>query len=289
MSCPEDNTLRACPPAEEGKALSGLYRGALRPLLPLLSSKAVSAAGGAALSTRASAALVPGFIRRTGIDMSDFESREWRSFNDFFTRGLRPGARPVDTDPLALVSPCDSRLLALDITPDLTFQIKGGDYSVSSLLRNRRLAEDFAGGRCLIFRLCVDDYHRYCYFDDGSKGGNIPLPGRYYTVQPVALEHHDFFKENSREYTVMATRHFGKAVQVEVGATFVGRIENHHGVCSFRRGEEKGMFLFGGSTIVLLLGKNAADIDPRIIENTSRGLETRVLMGRRIGHARREG
>ena len=289
MSCPEDNSLRACPPAEEGKALSGLYRGALRPLLPLLSSKAVSAAGGAALSTRASAALVPGFIRRTGIDMSDFESREWRSFNDFFTRGLRPGARPVDTDPLALISPCDSRLLALDITPDLTFRIKGGDYSVSSLLRNRRLAEDFAGGRCLIFRLCVDDYHRYCYFDDGSKGGNIPLPGRYYTVRPVALEHHDFFKENSREYTVMATRHFGKAVQVEVGATFVGRIENHHGVCSFRRGEEKGMFLFGGSTIVLLLGKNAADIDPRIIENTSRGLETRVLMGRRIGHARREG
>ena len=289
MSCPEDNSLRACPPAEEGKALSGLYRGALRPLLPLLSSKAVSAAGGAALSTRASAALVPGFIRRTGIDMSDFESREWRSFNDFFTRGLRPGARPVDTDPLALVSPCDSRLLALDITPGLTFQIKGGDYSVSSLLRNRRLAEDFAGGRCLIFRLCVDDYHRYCYFDDGSKGGNIPLPGRYYTVRPVALEHHDFFKENSREYTVMATRHFGKAVQVEVGATFVGRIENHHGVCSFRRGEEKGMFLFGGSTIVLLLGKNAADIDPRIIENTSRGLETRVLLGQRIGHARREG
>lgn len=289
MSCPEDNSLRACPPAEEGKALSGLYRGALRPLLPLLSSKAVSAAGGAALSTRASAALVPGFIRRAGIDMSDFESREWRSFNDFFTRGLRPGARPVDTDPLALVSPCDSRLLALDITPDLTFQIKGGDYSVSSLLRNRRLAEDFAGGRCLIFRLCVDDYHRYCYFDDGSKGGNIPLPGRYYTVRPVALEHHDFFKENSREYTVMATRHFGKAVQVEVGATFVGRIENHHGVCSFRRGEEKGMFLFGGSTIVLLLGKNAADIDPRIIENTSRGLETRVLLGQRIGHARREG
>lgn len=289
MSCPEDNSLRACPPAEEGKALSGLYRGALRPLLPLLSSKAVSAAGGAAMSTRASAALVPGFIRRAGIDMSDFESREWRSFNDFFTRGLRPGARPVDPDPLALVSPCDSRLLALDITPDLTFRIKGGDYSVSSLLRNRRLAEDFAGGRCLIFRLCVDDYHRYCYFDDGSKGCNIPLPGRYYTVQPVALERHDFFKENSREYTVMATRHFGKAVQVEVGATFVGRIENHHGVCSFRRGEEKGMFLFGGSTIVLLLGKNAADIDPRIIENTSRGLETRVLLGQRIGHARHEG
>ncbi len=289
MSCPEDNTLRACPPAEEGKALSGLYRGALRPLLPLLSSKAVSAAGGAALSTRASAALVPGFIRRTGIDMSDFESREWRSFNDFFTRGLRPGARPVDPDPLALVSPCDSRLLALDITPDLTFQIKGGDYSVSSLLRNRDLAEDFAGGRCLIFRLCVDDYHRYCYFDDGSKGGNIPLPGRYYTVRPVALEHHDFFKENSREYTVMATRHFGKAVQVEIGATFVGRIENHHGAYAFRRGEEKGMFLFGGSTIVLLLGKDAADIDPRIIENTSRGLETRVLLGQRIGHARREG
>ena len=146
MSCPEDNTLRACPPAEEGKALSSLYRGALRPLLPLLSSKAASAAGGAAMSTRASAALVPGFIRRAGIDMSDFESREWRSFNDFFTRGLRPGARPVDPDPLALVSPCDSRLLALDITPDLTFRIKGGDYSVSSLLRNRRLAEDFAGG-----------------------------------------------------------------------------------------------------------------------------------------------
>ena len=79
------------------------------------------------------------------------------------------------------------------------------------------------------------------------------------------------------------------AAQIEVGAMLVGKIRNLHGPCRFERGQEKGMFLFGGSTIVLLLGQNAADIDPRIIENTSRGLETRVLLGQRIGHARHAG
>lgn len=275
----------ACPPAHEGGLLKQLYRGALRPLLPLAASKAVSSAGGFVMSSPLSRPFIKGFVRRNAIDMNQYIPTRYPSFNDFFTRSIRPGARPIPKDGGLLISPCDSRLTAYDISDDLTFEIKGGRYSVASLLKNPPLAQGFAGGLCLVFRLSVDDYHRYCYFDDGKKGENIVLPGRYYTVQPIALERADFYKENSRQYTVMDTGHFGRAVQVEIGATFVGRISNFHGRHTFCRGEEKGMFEFGGSTVVLLLQKGAAALDGDIAGNSSLGFETRVLMGEVIGRS----
>ncbi len=276
---------KPCAPPADGALMRSLYGGALSPLLTLVSRKGVSDLGGAALSTRASAALIGRFVRKNGIDMSQYPARDYASFNDFFTRGLKPGLRPLPEDESALMAPCDSRLTAYDVAPDLTFRIKGGTYSVASLLKNQELAARFAGGLCLVFRLCVDDYHRYVYFDDCVKGENVRLAGRYYTVQPVALRSHDYFKENAREYTVLDTAHFGRCVQAEIGATFVGRIVNCHGAGVFRRGEEKGMFEFGGSTVVLLLPPGAAELDDDIRQNSRLGCETRVLLGEKIGRA----
>ena len=83
--------------------------------------------------------------------------------------------------------------------------------------------------------------------------------------------------------TVMETEHFGKAVQIEVGAMLVGKIANLHGSGPVKRGDEKGMFLYGGSTVVLLLKKDAATIPNELYENTKNGLETPVRMGQQIG------
>lgn len=262
-----------------------IYGGRLSFLRGVSSSRGISALGGAFLSSPLSKPLIKGFIKRNNIDMSEYPLRDYKSFDDFFTREIKPAKRPVDMGPLSLISPCDGLLTCLEITPELEFVIKGGRYSVASLLKNRDLAQKFLGGRCLIFRLCVHNYHRYCYFDNCQKGVNIPIRGRYYTVRPEALGVADYFSENSREYTLLKTENFGTAVQVEIGAAMVGKIVNLHQAGSFKRGEEKGMFRFGGSTIVLLLQKGSCGIFPEIEAACLKGEEYPVRMGQAIGTA----
>ena len=269
---------------KQNRLLSRLYgSSAGRMLLKLLTAPTLSRAAGAFMDSRLSKPLIKPFIRRSGIDMSQFEQRDFRSYNDFFTRRVLPGKRTVDMSPERLISPCDSKLTVYSIDRRSVFRIKGSRYRVSDLLGSRELAQRYCGGLCLIFRLEVDDYHRYCYFDSGRKSENIFISGELHTVNPIALEKYNIYKRNSREYTIMETENFGTAAQIEVGAMMVGRICNLHGAGEFVRGEEKGRFEFGGSTIVLLLEKGVAVIDADILKNSSEGIETAVKYGEGIG------
>lgn len=226
------------------------------------------------------------FIQKNRIDMAQYEQREYRSYNDFFTRRALPAARPVDLSPSHLVAPCDAKLTAYPVTEDARWLIKGAPYTVSELLGGDPLAARFRGGTCLIFRLAVDDYHRYCYFDSGVQGPGRVLPGVLHTVQPVALRRANVYHRNCRAYTLLHTDHFGDAVQVEVGALMVGRIVNlHRAGHAFQRGDEKGYFEFGGSTVVLLLGPGAAAVEEEILAATAAGYETAVRLGECIGTA----
>ena len=150
-------------------------------------------------------------------------------------------------------------------------------------MRDKALAERFRGGYCFVFRLGVEDYHRYFYIDDGVKGENVFIPGKLHTVQPAALEKRRVFAENCREYTAIRTAHFGCVVQAEVGAMMVGRIVNRDGAGTCKRGQEKGRFEFGGSTVVLFVGKDRVIPDAELLENTKRGAETGVWCGERLG------
>ena len=214
--------------------------------------------------------------------MADYLPETYHSFNDFFTRHIRPELRPLPQDPACLSAPCDGRLSAYHLEETGVFDIKGSRYDVRALLGDDPRAALFAGGDCLVFRLCVDDYHRYHYIDDGEKGENVFIPGRLHTVRPIALEHTNVFIQNCREYTLMQTRHFGTVAQIEVGALLVGRICNHDGAGAFTRGAEKGCFYYGGSTVVLLLQKGRATVDERFFAATRRGEEPRVLLGQRL-------
>lgn len=284
MSYSERGTRPPCPPPAEGGVLASLYGGRLSFLLPLVSAPFLSRLAGTFLDSRLSIPFIRGFIRKNNIDMSDYPEEKYKSFNAFFTRDIRPERRPgrTESDPRDLISPADSRLTVYPIGADTTFRIKYGTYSVASLLGDRAVAQIFAGGYCMVFRLSVDDYHRYCFFDSGRMGRHWRIPGKYYTVQPAALRTHDYFKENTRECCLMETDHFGRAACVEIGATFVGRIVNRW-ADAFARGEEKGRFEFGGSTVVVLLKKDAAVIDPDILENSQKGMETRVRIGEPVG------
>ncbi len=268
----------------QARALHYLYEtNAGRKLLPLLTHPAVSALGGAVLGHPLSTVAIPFFIRSCGIRTEEYEPCVHRSFNSFFTRKIKPDARPADMDPDALISPCDAKLTAYPITMDSVFQIKQSAYRVADLVGCKKLAARFTGGQCLIFRLTVDDYHRYCYPDDGTKGENRFLGGELHTVNPIALGQYNIYKRNCRSVTLLHTAHFGDVAQIEVGAMLVGKITNHHGRAQIRRGEEKGLFEFGGSTIVLLLEAGKAALDEDILQNSAAGDETVVRCGMRIG------
>ena len=270
--------------AKQNKLLKKLYGNVFgRVLLKTLTAPAISKAAGCFMDSPPSKLLIKPFIRRSGIDTSQYIMTGFRSYNDFFTRVIKPGKRPIDRTPDHLISPCDSKLTAYKIGRDSIFRIKGSRYRITDLLQNDFLAKRFSGGYCLIFRLEVDDYHRYCYIDDGTKSENTFIAGELHTVNPIALERYNIYKRNCREYTVLHTENFGDVVQVEVGAMMVGRIVNHHGEASFRRGDEKGKFEFGGSTIVMLFGKDSIRIDEDILRNSAEGIETVVKYGEKIG------
>ena len=253
-------------------------------LLRPLTARPLSRAAGWLLNQRVSCALIGHFIRKSGVRMADYLPETYHSFNDFFTRHIRPELRPLPQDPACLSAPCDGRLSAYHLEETGVFDIKGSRYDVRALLGGDPRAALFAGGDCLVFRLCVDDYHRYHYIDDGEKGENVFIPGRLHTVRPIALEHTNVFIQNCREYTLMQTRHFGTVAQIEVGALLVGRICNLHGAGPIQRGAEKGRFEFGGSTVIVLFQKDAVRPDPALLARTAADQETPVQCGAVIGH-----
>lgn len=268
-------------PPEDGKGLKFLYRNAFgRLVLRVLISRPISKLAGAYLSSRLSKGLIKKFVSKNNIDLNDFESDNFRCFNDCFCRKIKYGKRPLED---GLIAPCDGLLSVYPVNDGLVLPIKQSQYSVADLLQDNELAKEFDGGTVLVFRLCVNHYHRYCYFDDGIKGDNKFIKGKLHTVRPIALRKYPVFTENCREMTVMNTEHFGKAIQIEVGAMLVGKIANLHQSGEIKRGEEKGMFLYGGSTIVLLLQKDAATIPQELFDATNNGLETPVQMGEQIG------
>ncbi len=256
-----------------------------RLLLKPLCSRGVSRAAGVFLSSPLSRPLIRPFVRKNNIDLREYESSHFRCFNDCFSRRIRPSQRPIATDPGALIAPCDGWLSAYAIRSGMVINVKQSRYTISDLLKDESLAREFEGGLCLVFRLCVDNYHRYCYVDDGQKGENIFIPGKLHTVRPIALRRVPVFCENCREYTVIESEHFGRLVQMEVGAMLVGRIRNYHGAGPVVRGREKGMFLYGGSTVILLVKAGSVKIDRKLLRDTAQGKELPVKMGQKVGEA----
>ena len=254
-----------------------------RLLVKLMIHPGVSRAAGWLLDRRVSALAVRPFIRKNHICMDDFEQRRFRSFNDFFTRRVLPGKRPVADAPAHLIAPCDSKLTVYDIRPDSRFRVKGTEYTLEGLLQSKELAETFLGGTLLLFRLTVGDYHRYTYIDSGFVTGSTRIPGVFHTVNPAAASRCPIYRENTREYSLLESLRFGTVLQMEVGAAMVGRIVNAPGSRNVRRGEEKGRFEFGGSTVIVLLQKGRAILDADLLRNTAQDAETVVRLGERIG------
>ena len=268
---------------KENAPINFLYNTMLgRIFLNALIRPSVSKLLGSFMDSSASKILIKNFIKRNNIQMDEYERADYSSFNDFFIREIKKSCRPLAYETM-LFAPCDGKLTAYPITADSIFHIKNSKYDVENLLQDKKLADEFTGGVCLIFRLMPDDYHRYHYIDDGEILSQKAIRGVLHTTRHISLKHYKIYLQNSREYSVMQTEKFGKIIQMEVGALFVGRITNHKTKGRFARGDEKGFFEFGGSTVVMLFQKDTVKIDSAIYDNTQQNKESVVRMGQKIG------
>ena len=217
------------------------------------------------------------FIEKYNVDVSAFDLKNYKTFNDFFKRkkGLI-----IDGSSDVLISPADAKLSVYKITDDLRIDVKKSNYSISEIIGDSWVAKQYKGGYCLVFRLSIDDYHRYIHIDSGELKDVCKISGELHTVRPISSEY-NVFSRNTRVVSILDTDNLGKIVQIEVGALLVGCIKNRNDKY-FIKGEEKGHFEYGGSTIIVLL-KDNVKIDEDIIEHNSLGREVKVSIGERIG------
>jgi len=202
-----------------------------------------------------------------------------RDINKHFTR---KETRTFEQDKNVLIAPADSCLLVRTIEKGVMFTIKNKDYTLARFLKDEKLAQKYEGGICLIFRLSVYDYHRFCFIDDGVIQSQKHINGFLDSVNTKKTGKFTL-SSNYREISQMKTSNFDDIVFAEVGAMLVGRIVNTHKKIEFNKGDEKGYFEFGGSSIVLLLKKDIVKIDEDILTYSSKGIETKVKYGERIG------
>ncbi len=221
------------------------------------------------------------FVKKYNIRLEEYEEDSYGSFNDFFTRKRKSCHLCKAEDDGALISPADSKLSIYNITRDIKINVKGQTYTVGELLKDDKLADAYEKGLCLIFRLGVQDYHRYCHIGNGKVIGGKKIAGCLHTVSSASADHR-IFAENKREYQVIQSENMGIFIQMEVGALLVGEIVNGESETT-EMGAEKGYFSFGGSTIILLIQEGRVRLDEDILRNASHETEIKVKYGEKIG------
>lgn len=237
------------------------------------------------------------FIVKYQIDVDDFAKSpfDYKTFNEFFYRALKPETRPIAPGDRVAAFPAEGRHLAFpDVDAADGFYVKGAKFTLAELLAEDRepaearlLANAFAGGSMLISRLCPTDYHRFHFPVDGIPAETRSLDGWLYSVHPIALRRNiRYLVRNKREITLIDSPVFGQVAMIEIGATNVGSIRQ----CFIpgrpaRKGDEKGFFAFGGSCVITLFARGRIRFDPDIVAQSASSIETFVRVGDRLGEA----
>jgi phosphatidylserine decarboxylase len=240
-------------------------------------------------------AVISAFKAKYGIDMSIAEQTnalKFKSFNDFFTRGLRTGVRAVDADQGSIVSPADGAISQLGkIENGDVFQAKGQKFTVENLIADPQLAQPFKNGKFATVYLSPRDYHRVHMPFAGTLTETLYVPGELFSVNQTTAENiPGLFARNERMVCLFDTE-LGRMAVVLVGAMIVagietvatgkvkpsGRIELNQHNLFLEKGAELGRFYLG-STAVILFEKNKMQWDEKFKANST------VLMGEALGH-----
>ena len=256
------------------KSLKFMYNNIFgRLLLKIATTKFIANIYALYMNSKLSKAKIKRFIKKNNIKMEEYKEKEYSSFNDFFIREIKDGKRIISDE---FISICDAKLSVYKIDEKSKFNIKNSIYTVEELI-----GENKEYKYALIFRLAVDDYHHYVFPDDGKVINKKCIQGILHTVQPIAQKKYKVFHENTREITFLECNNLGDVCYIEVGAMLVGKIVNDDKT-EFKKGEEKGHFEFGGSTVIMLINKEIK-INEKLLENSEKDIETIVKLGQEIG------
>ncbi|EAW21170.1 putative phosphatidylserine decarboxylase Psd2 [Aspergillus fischeri NRRL 181] len=256
--------------------------------------KSLSIKQGKKYDDPASAAQIRDFINFHQLDLSEvlLPLDQFKTFNEFFYRQLKPGARPCSApnEPRIIVSPADCRSVVFDRIDEATsIWVKGREFSVERLLGNAypEDAPRYKNGALGIFRLAPQDYHRFHIPVDGVMGTPKTIEGEYYTVNPMAIRSAlDVYGENVRILVPIDSIAHGRVMVVCVGAMMVGStVITRKAGEKVTRGEELGYFKFGGSTVLLLFEEGVMKFDRDLVDNSRGALETLIRVGMSVGHS----
>ncbi|KAL4805103.1 phosphatidylserine decarboxylase-domain-containing protein [Aspergillus unguis] len=244
----------------------------------------------------ASANRIREFISFFNINMNDFTPSDpaaYPTFEDFFIRHHKQGSRPIHApeDDSSAVVVADSRLVVYERVADSAkIWIKGEEFSITNLVMDRKLGPQFGDGPVASFRLSPQDYHRYHSPVSGRIKLYRSMPGDYYEVDPLALRSGvDILTRNARDYVVIETEEFGDVLFVAIGASQVGTVEIHDKWQQpgeeIKKGDELGIFQFGGSSIIVAFQKGRIQFDEDLIRPSYHATMVDVEVGMSLGHA----
>ncbi|KAF1846900.1 uncharacterized protein K460DRAFT_392378 [Cucurbitaria berberidis CBS 394.84] len=273
----------------KGLKANNMEKKRIRKLLKSLSIKQ-----GKKYDDPASVAEIAPFIAFHQLNMNEvlLPTEQFKSFNEFFYRALKPDARPCSApeDPRVIVSPADCRSVVFNsIDSAQTIWVKGREFTVERLLGDAypEDAKRYHGGSLGIFRLAPQDYHRFHIPVDGVLDEPKLIEGEYYTVNPMAIRSSlDVYGENIRVLCPIDSVTHGRVMVICVGAMMVGStvITRKKGD-QVKRAEELGYFKFGGSTLLVLFEPGQMRYDDDLVDNSKSALETLVRVGMSIGHS----
>lgn len=246
-------------------------------------------------------AIIKSIVKNYNVDMSLAKEENplaYKSFNDFFTRELKDGARPVASGEMDFVSPVDGAISQLGpIEEDRIMQAKGHDYSVNTLLGGEDVAKPFIGGDFMTIYLSPRDYHRIHMPCDGVLKSMLHVPGKLFAVNRHTVRAvPEVFARNERVVAIFDTE-WGPLAMVLVGAIFVGSIETvwagevtpptqtqireweYDDNRTFKKGEEMGRFNMG-STVILVTPPGMTQYQAEM------AAETVLQMGQKIGEVK---
>lgn len=276
------------PMAKASSSLNFLYKNSVGKVVrSCLTKPWASSLAGWACDKRLSSYYIKPFINTYDINMKEAKDpiTHFKTFNDFFVRKLKDGARTFDGNPATVISPADGTIMVIEnITQTMQFPVKESQFDLATFLGDKKMAQEYEGGTLLLFRLAPWDYHRFHFPINCTPLPATHIKGIYESVHPIAyVTGVQPLTQNERHLTILKTDHLGDICMVSVGALFVGAIKetytpNH----KHHKGDEAGYFCFGGSTIVLLFKKNTITLNAEYVRNSKLGKETPLKMGTTI-------
>jgi phosphatidylserine decarboxylase len=229
------------------------------------------------------------FIKKFDIDTSELvkDVSKFTSFNDFFIRKINLDKRPLVKDDDICVCPADGRYRVFPKIEDSEpFYVKGKKFSLEEFLQDEKLAKKYINGSMVIIRLNPTDYHRIHFPIDCIPSSSKLINGYLFSVNPIAIINNcKLFYQNKRELTTLKSEKFGDVLLSEIGATGVGSINQTFGASStytYKKGEQKSYFSFGGSSVIMLFEPNMITFADDLLKYSEKGIEVKAQVGQKL-------